>query len=192
MPIKTRTGRPQVHWEHFPCVSILRGGPVTGCPGSLLLCSRPPYLSPTNADLLLDLREHTAGGMLLTAERSYTVPRRKRQQMQELGKLFGVRRIEAKKVQRVRKTVHLQNLVLNVHAQAVERICGSDVCQQNIARKSGTGKVRTLGLLTICLCPQIRFPPPEGHRSNTLSTVDSLRHHCKLGGGSASIPSTSV
>ena len=59
--------------------------------------------------------------------------------MQELGKLFGVRHIEAKKVQRVRKTVHLQNLVLNVHTKAVERICGIDVCQQHIDRKAGTG-----------------------------------------------------
>jgi hypothetical protein len=33
------------------------------------------------------------------------------------------------------------------------------------------------------------------HRANILSTADSLRsfrHHCKLGGGSASIPGTSV
>ena len=29
---------------------------------------------------------------------------------------------------------------------------------------------------------------PEDHRANILSTADSLRHHCKLGGGSASIP----
>jgi hypothetical protein len=35
-------------------------------------------------------------------------------------------------------------------------------------------------------------PLPEDHRVNTLSTADSLRHHCKLGGGSASIPGTSV
>ena len=30
---------------------------------------------------------------------------------------------------------------------------------------------------------------PEDFRVNTLSTADSLRHHCKPGGGSASIPS---
>jgi hypothetical protein len=46
------------------------------------------------------------------------------------------------------------------------------------------GKVRKLGLKTICLCPLIR--------ANILSTADSLRHHCKLGGDSASISDTSV
>jgi hypothetical protein len=33
---------------------------------------------------------------------------------------------------------------------------------------------------------------PEDHRASILSTADSLRYHCKLGGGSASIPGTSV
>ena len=31
-----------------------------------------------------------------------------------------------------------------------------------------------------------------GGRANILSTADSLHHHCKLGGGCASIPGTSV
>ena len=35
-------------------------------------------------------------------------------------------------------------------------------------------------------------PLPEDHRVNILSTADSLCHHCKLGGGSASIPGTNV
>ena len=40
----------------------------------------------------------------------------------------------------------------------------------------------------------IKFDPslPEDHRANILSTADILRHHCKLGGGSASISGTSV
>ena len=36
------------------------------------------------------------------------------------------------------------------------------------------------------------FPLPEHHRANILSTAYSLRHQCKLGGGSASISGTSV
>jgi len=35
-------------------------------------------------------------------------------------------------------------------------------------------------------------PLPEDLRANILSTADSLRHHCKLCGGSASILGTSV
>ena len=57
-------------------------------------------------------------------------------------------------------------------------------------------KARNLGLRRICLCLQIRFPKSslllEDHQANILSTADGLRHHCKLGGGSASIPGTSV
>ena len=53
------------------------------------------------------------------------------------------------------------------------------------------GKVQNLGLRTICFCPQIP-PLPEDHQANILSIADRLRHHCKLGGGSVSIPSTSL
>jgi hypothetical protein len=40
----------------------------------------------------------------------------------------------------------------------------------------------------------LKFDPPlpETHRVNILSTADSLYHHCKCGGGSASISGTSV
>ena len=41
-----------------------------------------------------------------------------------------------------------------------------------------------LALTCVCVCVCVRV--------NTLSTADSLRRHCKLGRGSASIPGTSV
>jgi hypothetical protein len=50
------------------------------------------------------------------------------------------------------------------------------------------GKVPNLGLCVL----KFDSPLPEDHRVNILSTADSPRHHCKLGGGSASIPGTSV
>jgi len=46
--------------------------------------------------------------------------------------------------------------------------------------------------LRLILVLKFDSPLPEDHRVNTLSTADSLRHHCKLGGGSDSIPGTSV
>jgi hypothetical protein len=54
------------------------------------------------------------------------------------------------------------------------------------------GKVRNLGPRTFVRVLKFDSPLPEDHRVNTLSTADSLRHHCKPGGGSASIPGTSV
>ena len=52
------------------------------------------------------------------------------------------------------------------------------------------GKVRNSELWAIVRL-QIRFPI-EDRSANTLSTADRLRHHCKLGGDSASIPGTSA
>ena len=54
------------------------------------------------------------------------------------------------------------------------------------------GKVRNLGPVFFVCVLKFDSPLPEDHRLNILSTADSLRHHCKLGGGSASIPGTSV
>jgi hypothetical protein len=49
------------------------------------------------------------------------------------------------------------------------------------------GKVRNLGPCVL------KFDSlPENHRAHILSTADSPRHHCKLGGGSASITGTTV
>jgi len=50
------------------------------------------------------------------------------------------------------------------------------------------GKVRNLGPCVL----KFDSPLPEDHRTHILSTADSPRHHCKLGGGSASISGTSV
>ena len=33
----------------------------------------------------------------------------------------------------------------------------------------------------VCVCLKLDSPLPEDHRVNTLSTADSLRHHCKFG-----------
>ena len=54
--------------------------------------------------------------------------------------------------------------------------------------------IRDRGLGLCVWVPKFDFPLPEhkDHRVNTLSTADTLHHHCKLGGGSASIPGTSV
>jgi hypothetical protein len=41
------------------------------------------------------------------------------------------------------------------------------------------GKVRNLGLQEISCVLKIDSPLPEDHRPNTLSTADSLRHHCR-------------
>ncbi len=51
-------------------------------------------------------------------------------------------------------------------------------------------RVRKLGYFDCVL--KFDSPLPEDHRVNILSTADSLRHHCKLGGGSASISGTNV
>jgi hypothetical protein len=54
------------------------------------------------------------------------------------------------------------------------------------------GKVRNFGLGQFVCVLKFDSPPTEDHQAHILSTADSLRHHCKLGGGSASIPGTSV
>jgi hypothetical protein len=53
------------------------------------------------------------------------------------------------------------------------------------------GKVRNLGPRTFVCVLKFDSPLPEDHRVNILSTVavDSLRHHCKLGGGYTRSPS---
>jgi len=50
------------------------------------------------------------------------------------------------------------------------------------------GKVRNLGPCVL----KFDSPLPEDHRANILSTADSRRLHCKLGGGSASISGISI
>jgi hypothetical protein len=45
------------------------------------------------------------------------------------------------------------------------------------------GKLRNLGPCVL----KFDFPLPEDHRAHILSTADSPRHHCKLGGGSAPV-----
>jgi hypothetical protein len=78
----------------------------------------------------------------------------------------------------------------NTHKHKIMLSCAPPPPQRR-RRVTFDGKVRNLELWANSSCLQIRFPPQDC-TANTLSTADRLRHHCKLGGDSASIPGTSA